>query len=59
LSGRLSARNKLLPKQAAAGRLLDSYFAGKFRLAFSPSTSDELLHVLSLRTMRQRHGWSG
>jgi predicted nucleic acid-binding protein len=42
--------------QATAGRILDAYFDGKYRLAFSPTTSDELLHVLSLPMIRLRHG---
>jgi putative PIN family toxin of toxin-antitoxin system len=45
-------------KRATAGRVLDAYFDGKYRLAFSPPTSDELLHVLSLPMIRLRHGWS-
>ncbi len=45
-------------KQATAGRVLDAYFDGKYRLAFSPATSDELLPVLSLPVIRLRHGWS-
>jgi putative PIN family toxin of toxin-antitoxin system len=45
-------------KQATAGQVLDAYFDGKYRLAFSPSISDELLHVLSLPMIRMRHGWS-
>src|SRR5438876_1117688 len=30
-------------RSASAGRVLDAYFDGKYRLAFSPATSDELL----------------
>jgi len=45
-------------KRAMAGRTLDAYFDDRYRLAFSPPTSDELLHVLSLPIMRLRHGWS-
>ena len=45
-------------EQATAGRTLDAYFDGKYQLAFSPATSDELLHVLSLPMIRRRHGWS-
>ena len=45
-------------KRAAASRALDAYFAGKYQLAFSPATSDELLEVLSLPKIRLRHGWS-
>jgi len=45
-------------EKATAGRILDAYFDGKYQLAFSPATSDELLHVLSLPMIRRRHGWS-
>ena len=45
-------------KLAAASRALNAYFAGKYQLALSPPTSDELLQVLSLSHIRLRHGWS-
>jgi len=45
-------------EKATAGRILYAYFDGKYQLAFSPATSDELLHVLSLPMIRRRHGWS-
>jgi putative PIN family toxin of toxin-antitoxin system len=44
--------------KSTGGRILDAYFDGKFRLAFSPATSDELLQVLSLPKIRARHHWS-
>jgi putative PIN family toxin of toxin-antitoxin system len=45
-------------RRGAAARTLDAYFAGKYQLAFSPATSDELLEVLCLPHLRLRHGWS-
>jgi putative PIN family toxin of toxin-antitoxin system len=45
-------------KERSAARTLDVYFDGKYQLAFSPTTSDELLDVLSLPKMCLRHGWS-
>jgi len=45
-------------KRGSASRVLDAYFAGKYQLAFSPGTSDELLDVLSLPQIRLRHGWT-
>ena len=45
-------------KKASASQVLDAYFNRKYRLAFSPQTSDELLDVLSFPSMRRRHGWS-
>jgi len=44
--------------RSASARVLDAYFDGKYWLAFSPATTDELLEVLNLPAMRRRHGWS-
>jgi len=38
--------------------VLDAYYDGKFRLIYSPSTLDELIDVLLVPHIRDRHGMS-
>jgi len=44
--------------RGASQRALRAYDAGRYRLAFSASTLDELLAVLQVTSIRARHGWS-
>lgn len=41
---------------AASARVIDAYFDGRFRLCYSPDTLDELLAVLTVPYIRDRHG---
>ena len=43
------------PKSASA-RTLDALFDGDFQIAYSPAVLDEWLEVLSIESMRRRHG---
>ena len=43
---------------SASARVLDAYYDGRFRLAYSPDTLDELLAVLTVSHIRDRHGFS-
>lgn len=43
---------------AASFRAVQANEEGKYQLAFSPATIDELLDVLILPHIRARHGWS-
>lgn len=42
--------------RSASARVLDAYFDGRFELAYSAATLDELLDVLQLMAIRARHG---
>ncbi|HEX6985800.1 MAG TPA: putative toxin-antitoxin system toxin component, PIN family [Planctomycetaceae bacterium] len=44
--------------ESASARVLDAYYDGRFRLAYSPDTLDELLAVLTVSHIRDRHGLS-
>lgn len=44
--------------RSASFRTLEANEAGKYRLIFSPATIDELIEVLLLPLMRDRHGWN-
>jgi putative PIN family toxin of toxin-antitoxin system len=44
--------------RSASLHALQAYDAGRYRLAFSPETIDELLEVLQVPSIRARHGWS-
>jgi putative PIN family toxin of toxin-antitoxin system len=44
--------------RAASARVLDALYDGRFRLAFSPETVDELVDVLLVSRIRERHGLS-
>lgn len=41
---------------SASARTLNALFDGQFRLAYSPGTVDELLAVLAVPHIRERHG---
>ena len=43
---------------AAAARVLDACYERRFRLVYSPATLDELLDVMAVDHIRQRHGYS-
>lgn len=36
--------------------MLDAYDDGRFRLAYTPETVDELVDALTIRRIRDRHG---
>lgn len=41
---------------SSSARTLDAYYEGKFGLVYSPAVLDEWLVVLSMPSMRKRHG---
>jgi putative PIN family toxin of toxin-antitoxin system len=43
---------------SASTRALDAYFDGRYQLIFSPTTQEELLHVLNVPHIRARLDWS-
>lgn len=43
---------------AASARTLDAAYHGEFRILYSPDTLDELLAVLMVPSIRDRHGMS-
>jgi putative PIN family toxin of toxin-antitoxin system len=42
--------------RSASARVLDAYYDGQFELSYSPATLDEVIDVLQLPAIRQRHG---
>lgn len=44
-------------RRSASAQVIDAYYAGHFRLVFSPATADELLAVMTVPQIRARHGW--
>jgi len=46
------------PSRSASVRTVDAYFAGRFRLVYSADTLDELMEVLLLPKIQERHGMS-
>lgn len=45
----------LSPSRSASVRTIEAYFDGRFRLAYSSAMFDELLEVLMLPHIRDRH----
>ena len=43
---------------STSARVLDAYFADRFRLVHSTATVDELLEVMCVPHIRRRHGYS-
>jgi uncharacterized protein len=44
------------PSRSASVRTIEAYFDGRFRIAYSSAMFDELLEVLMLPHIRERHG---
>ena len=44
--------------RSASARVREAYYDGRFQLAVSPATFDELIDVLTLPSIRKRHGFS-